>query len=66
MTTLAGSHHSILTDWMDGIDTPGILNIRTAKSLLVSDLETEETAWKLAKFGNDSFFPNIAYANAKT
>ncbi|GFU48224.1 hypothetical protein NPIL_518591 [Nephila pilipes] len=29
-------------NWMDGIDTPGILNIPTAKSLLVSDLETEQ------------------------
>ncbi|GFT16849.1 hypothetical protein NPIL_244611 [Nephila pilipes] len=26
---------------MDGVDTPGILNTPTAKSLLVSDLETE-------------------------
>ncbi|GFT18905.1 hypothetical protein NPIL_581941 [Nephila pilipes] len=41
---------------MDGTDTPGILNIPTAQSLLVSDLESEE-AWKLATFANNYFFP---------
>ncbi|GFS98431.1 hypothetical protein NPIL_659911 [Nephila pilipes] len=30
-------------DWMDGIDTPWILNIPTAKNLLVLDLEAMET-----------------------
>ncbi|GFU09816.1 hypothetical protein NPIL_318891 [Nephila pilipes] len=42
MTALGGSHLSIPIDWMDGIGTPVILNISRAKSLLVTDLETEE------------------------
>ncbi|GFV40920.1 hypothetical protein TNCV_2665111 [Trichonephila clavipes] len=42
MTTLGGSHLSIPTDLMDGIDKATILSIPTAISLLVSDLETEE------------------------
>ncbi|GFT61976.1 hypothetical protein NPIL_352651 [Nephila pilipes] len=43
MAALCGSHLSILTDWMDRIDTPRILNIPTAKNLLVLDLEIMET-----------------------
>ena len=42
---LASISHGIFSvpiDWMDGVDTPGILKIPTAKNLLVSDLETEE------------------------
>ena len=42
MIALGGSYLSVPTDWIDGIDTPGILNIPTANSLLLSDLETEE------------------------
>ncbi|GFW21550.1 hypothetical protein TNCV_4280671 [Trichonephila clavipes] len=45
MTALGESHPSIPTDWMERIDTPGVLNIPKAKSLLVSDLETTE-AWE--------------------
>jgi hypothetical protein len=42
MTPLGGSHLSVSTDWMDRIDALGISNIPITRSMLVSNLETEE------------------------
>ncbi|GFX98205.1 hypothetical protein TNCV_4908481 [Trichonephila clavipes] len=42
ITAFGGSHLSIPTDWMDGINTPGNFDIPTTQSLLELDLESEK------------------------
>ena len=51
---------SFSADWMNGIDVNVILNIPIARSLLVSNLETEGP-WELAMTVNDFVLPECLY-----